>query len=85
MFHFSVYSVMHKYLTDRDEVNFDAIFDQKLGKFFEAFLALISQYFSILRSFFQENFLGNTYVSYVLVRPLWRGRLLVRIFTTVIG
>lgn len=27
----SVYSVMHKYLTDREEVNFDAIFDQKLG------------------------------------------------------
>jgi len=27
----SVYSVMHKYLTDREEVNFDKIFDQKLG------------------------------------------------------
>ena len=29
---FSVYSVMHKYLTEREEVNFDKIFDQKIGK-----------------------------------------------------
>ena len=29
---FRVYSCMHKYLTDRDEVAFDTIFDQKLGK-----------------------------------------------------
>lgn len=27
----SVYSVMHKYLSDREEVKFDIIFDQKLG------------------------------------------------------
>ena len=31
--YFSVYSVMHKYLTDRDEVKFDTIFDQRIGKF----------------------------------------------------
>ena len=30
---FSVYSVMHKYYTDRDEVNFDTIFNQKIGQY----------------------------------------------------
>lgn len=32
-FSFSVYHVMHKYLSERNEITFDKIFDQRLGKF----------------------------------------------------
>jgi len=31
---FRVYSVMHKYLNDREEITFDHIFNQRLGKIF---------------------------------------------------
>lgn len=32
----SVYHVMHKYLSERGEVQFDKIFDQRIGKWFGA-------------------------------------------------